>query len=803
MTMSTVSDLFRNFNTPVSKTITNAISLQEHMTLRNACIDYRDAGGARWVHNDLPEASAAVSTDQIPCLNRFSNIVGHMQDNTMISFPLCEAQSFSSMMDILESNLHSCFSTGRLWAIPGTVMYSNDGRWICGDNIVQNRDINILNMLSVSYGVPLSANISHAAMEADHYGSSIYSKIFLYPHNAAPSTGLIGSLHDNQCIDMSPGEQNKQPNIELRSFKPEYIGYICAGHTSHSTEAGRVRRVACSVRVRILTPHTIEELRTLLDSRTDTVNTRADRWTLFCMGIYCTISADEFKNICRNYRRLSLAGYVSFSLHINDDIKLVVISISSGTLVKHTSNGYHADNIQTYRSSPVSYSIKPVIHKTGKDQHRACFSAFFNLIPYISSNRAPRPLISSVQTPQAVCLPWCPGDAAVSPCYTFNPVITTPLYSHVMEDLNDDATNTSNYLPGENVLCLFLNLEGNYEDAILVSKRYVDNGGFSTVSMCSYNIPQSESIPPVGSTMCGILYPWWKSSCQKYCTHKAQDLEKGKRYVIGYKPTGVVYSVTDLRNGDKNIKIKSHQVLQDGDKLSMGHGQKGIAVITPYEDMPIAYNNIHGEIVPDIVMAMSSVVTRQTNGALYEACKSLSLFHNKEKLPYIAEPCETADVSDEFEVKSGITGEFYTTTVHDEDNTIKHELTKATIGIIRVFNQTQMSRERHQISHVNVGKRMLRTPGGRARGGGVAWGEMEVQSTSSAGLQSCDDEISGRGDRVVGKVCTECQRLGLLCTCTTEEYQVPVKLPYDTVVFDCISSIVYNGSFQYNVSPEA
>ena len=64
-----------------------------------------------------------------------------------------------------------------------------------------------------------------------------------------------------------------------------------------------------------------------------------------------------------------------------------------------------------------------------------------------------------------------------------------------------------------------------------------------------------------------------------------------------------------------------------------------------------------------------------------------------------------------------------------------------------------------QVSHVKVSKNALRTPDSRARGGGVAWGEMEVQSTSSAELQSCDNEIRERGDVIAGMWCRQCQRL--------------------------------------------
>lgn len=811
MTMDTHNSI-KDFSLEFSSTAVNAISVREHLTLRNACVEYRDANGSCWVDSDMPEASAAQSSEQIPCLNRFRNIIGHMENSEMICFKLHKANSLLDMISILGEKLNVAITSGRLWALPGTTKYkfsgNIDNQWSEMTGIVPKHHYEILNKVRYSLGSPLSASITHAAMETDHYRTEVsYNKIFLYPHNAAISIGLIGSLHDNQCIDMSPGEESKVANMDNRSYKiDEYIGFICAGHTSHSAEAGRVRRVACSVKVRILSEDTLMQLEAIINdisSRDHKAESHlSEKWTVFCMGIYCDITYAELVLLCYHHRLISLIDPPTFSIHICKDLKFANLSITSGTLIKQCSNGYWADNIEVYKSSRIKSSINPKIDTKGTDQMRACFSAYFNLIPYINENRAPRPLIASVQTPQAVCLPWCPGNAAVSPCYTFNPVVTTSFYSSIMQDMKTNECNISAYLPGENVQCLFLNLENTYEDAIMVSKKYVQNGGFSTMSLCSYNISRNECILPVGSTMCGILCEWWKSPCQQGCTHDRDTLIRGQKYIVGYSPTGVVHSITELNNGDVNVRIRSHQQLQDGDKLSMGHGQKGIAVLTEYENMPIAYHPVHGQIIPDIVMGMSSVVTRQTNGLIYEAVKSLTLFAKSAPLPYIAKYGDRPCIDDEFTVMSGKTGIMFRTLVYNTYGNIRLDITKATLGIIRVFNQTQMSRERHQISHIKASKYSLRTSDGRARGGGVSWGEMEVMSTSSAGLHCCDDEIAERGDRIMGKYCTVCQRLGLLCTCTTEDNHVLVKAPYDLIISDCINAVVFDGSFQYKFSPE-
>lgn len=799
----------RNFDVPASVSQVDAISLRGHMTLRNACLEYKHGGGISWVEHDVPEASAGQSADQIPCINRFQNCVGHVVSGVIMCYPIQMTNTIVDMISVLTERLQESIDYGKLWVPYGTVKYTFTGKrgyeWSQGGNYATKEELQVLKLLYSSHPAPLSGNTTHAAMEANHFDSDdVYKEMYLYPHNAAMSVGLIGSLADNQCIDMSPGEERKQPNREKRQYDSDMTGFICSGHTSHSGEAGRVRRVTCDTSVRILTQETVDILTSLLNDESLLTAATSDlSWTVFCMGIYCRVSASQMNRLCALHQRLSYGSqYTKFSLHIDTNHQFVNISVSSGALVKLTSSGRYADNVEVHYSHKIRGIIRPIINTTGPDFLRACFSSYFCLGPYMDKNRPPRPLISSVQQPQAVCLPWCPGDAAVAPCYSFNPMVVSDLYDKILGDVRAYETNFSCLLPGENVVVMYCNQMGNYEDAIEISQRYVDNGGFSTVSMCSYNVSQNEYIPPVGSVMCSKLSKWWKSPCQPECTHDPEELLTQRRITTGYTATGVVHSVTYLPNGDVNVRIRSHQHIQQGDKLSMPHGQKGVCNIRRHEDMPIAYSSKHGHIYPDIVVAMSSIVTRQTNGVLYEACKSMNLAKDLCSLPAVVSPCEVSDVSDEFTAVDGETLEPIMTALTLPDGTVVVQPAKVTVGINRVMNQTQMSRERHHISHTSPGKNSLRTVDGRGRGGGVTYGEMEEQTTSASGMHSCGEEISERGDRVVVPVCTTCQRLGLLCTCTTEDNFALTKLPYDLVVLDCVTAIVHNGSFQYKLAPE-
>ncbi len=786
------------FGLEASECRADSLSLSPHMTLRNACIEYRDATGVAWDKPQVPELSGAVSDSQISCMNKFDNCVGAVASSSIVCYSAENVGDIHSLMECIAELVTDSLNAGTLWSVQHTLKYTRDeNTWGSSRGIATDVSSRVLNDVA-SLPSPLSLNTVHAAMEAAKYPrDACFDKLFLFPHNATPGNGLYGTLADNQAVDMCPAEGDDEIDRGAREYSDDYVGFICAGHTSHSTEAGRVRRVSSNCRVRILS-HSVVDWFERLANLTGEGLGQKHSWTVFCMGKYCRATEDQFLSLVKFRRASSLAGDVSASLHIDSTNKLAVISISSGVLFKLTTNGFWVDNVEAYSSSKVQFSIRAFIDTKGNDAVRACQSTFFSTKPYIKSDRAPRPLIASVQLPQATCLPHCPGTAAVSPCYTFKPIVTTSLYNDVMRDQEDGNANIATYLPGENVGVLHLNTEYNYEDSMIVSQKYVDNGGFSSVSVCSYLIGKNEYVPGCGKSLCTLLSPWWKSACPGNCTHDKEKLGKRKVVNAGSRFTsGVVHSCVAQDSGDQLVRVLSYEQLQRGDKVSNGHGQKGIAVIVPPEDMPMVVHPVHGQIVPDVVMAMASVINRQTNGQLYEACKSMSMLKNKEPMPFVVGEGDVFDVSDECRVFRGCDGKVFKTAYKRIDGSVELRPVRATFGYMRMYSQTQKSRERHQISHLSPGKNTLRTPAGRARGGGVACGEMEIQAGTAAGLQHCISEIVDRGDVVVVNVCVVCQRLGLLCTCTTENNHVSTSIPYDTVIFDITTYIVYGSSIKY------
>lgn len=94
----------RSFNLHSSQSLSNGETLPRHMTLRNACVDYRDAGGISWVKSQMPESSGTTSNEQVPCLNVFSNSVGHVYEGNITCYPcedVCPCQSCYSTLRAL------------------------------------------------------------------------------------------------------------------------------------------------------------------------------------------------------------------------------------------------------------------------------------------------------------------------------------------------------------------------------------------------------------------------------------------------------------------------------------------------------------------------------------------------------------------------------------------------------------------------------------------------------------------------------------------------------------------------------
>lgn len=199
-------------------------------------------------------------------------------------------------------------------------------------------------------------------------------------------------------------------------------------------------------------------------------------------------------------------------------------------------------------------------------------------------------------------------------------------------------------------------------------------------------------------------------------------------------------------NGERQVKVRSYSQLLTGDKISTTHGQKGVVRIMDQGDLPIIVDK-GCNMVTDLYMAVSSVTSRQTLGQVFESTAGIKVL--KEGIRNFVPDPNSGEVNQYKFLIEDITGLVMT---YIDDNKKRHIL-KASYGCTRVFNQTQLTRERHHLTHNTEGKHSLSTSSGRAAGGGVATSEMDLHAMYASGPLNCSQEILDRGNKVRVMVC--------------------------------------------------
>ncbi|TQS34279.1 hypothetical protein Golomagni_05344 [Golovinomyces magnicellulatus] len=147
-------------------------------------------------------------------------------------------------------------------------------------------------------------------------------------------------------------------------------------------------------------------------------------------------------------------------------------------------------------------------------------------------------------------------------------------------------------------------------------------------------------------------------------------------------------------------------------------------------------------------MAVGSVTSRQTMGLVFESSQAYltAMLGTRDNA---AQEREIGLVECDYLI-SGETGDIMERFLKDKT---KVEL-QASVGFARVFNQTQLTRERHHLTHSSENKYSLGTSSGKAAGGGIATSEMDFHAMFSSGMVVCAQELLKRGNVERVLVCT-------------------------------------------------
>ncbi len=351
---------------------------------------------------------------------------------------------------------------------------------------------------------------------------------------------------------------------------------------------------------------------------------------------------------------------------------------------------------------------------------------------------------------------------------------------------------------GRNVLVAFMTWEGyNYEDAVIISERFVREDVYSSIHIENYTIDVRDTklgpeiitndIPNIseeklknldedgiirigaevssGDILVGKITPKGetKLSAEEKLLRaifgdKAKDVRDSSLYLEHGEHGKVVdVKIFSREEGDKlgtgvlksiQVTVANLRKIQVGDKMSGRHGNKGvISKIVPAEDMPYMEDG-----TPiDIILSPLGIISRMNLGQLLETHLGFAAY----KLGYkVATPALNGISEDQIreELKKAGLPEDGKILLYDGKTGVAYDH-KITVGMKYVLKLNHMVEDKiHQRS---IGPYSLITQqplGGKAQFGGQRFGEMEVWALEGYGAAHTLQEIlTIKSDDVTGR----------------------------------------------------
>lgn len=389
-----------------------------------------------------------------------------------------------------------------------------------------------------------------------------------------------------------------------------------------------------------------------------------------------------------------------------------------------------------------------------------------SLIPFANHNQTARNVFASSMIKQAMQLVESPSLYHEGKYLVYG---QKPLVNTITSDIFGLNENPN----GINLIVCVLSYTGyNMEDAIIVNKNSVDNGLFLSMVRNVYNIAIDGDIVYDNDEVL-LLEGELEKKISKIKLPERQTNFNGVQIT---RPSVVDSPMEDVE-GRFFMKHDEYRELSIGDKMASRNAQKGVVGrIMPAEDMPFTEDGIK----PDIIFNPHGIPSRMTMGQLLEGvigtqCAINGTFFDGTSF----NPNLDIDEILEMEIKnsgllySGISGE-----VMEEFHSL---------GTIYYMPLKHQAKDKVYIRWVGPNELFSRQPvAGKKKGGGLKFGEMEMDSLVSHGAANSAMDTLRQSDMCDIPICKGCGLTPMaekVCPVCKMEDVVDVEMPYSFKVF--------------------